>query len=412
MSLNFHKNRTNPWTPSASPRDVADSENTIEETSFPERAFETKRGRRFVAPLLLLVAVLTIGAALTLWKQRSALATAAASASQPEPMEFVTTASATPHLHSPTATAIGTVLARRSITLRNELSGTVRQVSLTPGQIVGAGSVLVRLDVSVEQAELEALRAQAALAQTLLDRYQQAAQNHAVSEHEVDRARAERDVALAQIARLEAVIERKTIRAPFRARIGLADVHAGQYLDEGTELTTLQGIDSVAHVDFSVAQDVAAGLRQGDVVEVLAGASDQVIDGVIVAIDARVDRATRNAMVRARIDGSEAGPAPGASVRVRVPSGPPQSGVVIPVSALRTGPDGDHVFVITPDESGSARARQRSVSVGAVLGDQVIVDAGLAKGERVAAAGSFKLREAVLVAFETEGTASVAAGSK
>ncbi len=367
---------------------------------------------RNVAPFMLLVTVLGTGTALASWKHHALQASVAASANQPEPMEFVTTAAARTYVHTPTTTSIGTVLARRSITLRNELPGTVQQVMLIPGRIVEAGSVLVRLDVSVEEAELEALRAQAALAQTLLERNQLAIQRRAVSELEVDRARAERDVALAQIARTEALIARKTIRAPFRARVGLTDVHPGQYLDAGTELTTLQGIDDVVHVDFTVAQEVAAGLRQGDAVEVLAGAGESAIAGTIVAIDARVDPLTRNAMVRARMEGGASGPAPGASVRVRIPAGPPQNGVVVPVNALRTGPAGNHVFVIARDGDGMPRAHQRSVSSGAVLGDEVVIEAGLASGEEVAASGSFKLREAVLVAVDSEGTASVAAGSK
>ncbi len=367
---------------------------------------------RKVAPIALLVTVIGIGTTLAAWKQRSMAAVAAEAASQPEPLEFITPSAARPYAHTPTVTAIGTVLARRSVTVRNELPGTVWQVRLTPGQIVEAGSVLVRLDTSVEEAELEALRAQAALAQVLLDRNQLAIQKRAVSELEVDRARAERDIAVAQIARTEAIIARKTIRAPFRARVGLADVHPGQYLDEGTELTTLQGLDSVVHVDFSVAQDVAAGLRQGDVVEVLAGAAEAPVAGAIVAVDARVDPTSRNAMVRARFDGGVAGPAPGASVRVRIPAGPAQAGVVIPASALRTGPAGDHVFVIAHDDQGHARAHQRSVVAGAVLGDEVVIRAGLAAGEQVAASGSFKLREAVLVAVEDQATAGFAAGSK
>lgn len=53
-------------------------------------------------------------------------------------------------------TSIGTVIALRSITLRNELPGTVRQIALTPGQVVDADTLLVALDVSVEEAELRA----------------------------------------------------------------------------------------------------------------------------------------------------------------------------------------------------------------------------------------------------------------
>jgi len=71
---------------------------------------------------------------------------------------------------------------------------------------------------------------------------------------------------------------------------------------------------------------------------------------------------------------------------------------VIPVSALRRGPSGDHVFVLAPDESGKIRAHERPVHAGPMLGDEIVILDGLTTGEQVAASGSFKLREAVQVA--------------
>src|SRR6266545_70199 len=283
--------------------------------------------------LLLLAAIVAIWGGLAAWKNANVRDADAAFASQPEPTESVTAAVAVERANRRTTTAIGTVLALRSVTLRNELPGTVRQVRLVPGQVVDAGTLLVALDVSVEEADLRAQEAQASLAQTVLRRMEVMGREGAVPRTDVDRARAERDVALASIARTRAIIARKTIRAPFRARVGIADVHPGQYLEQGTLLTTLQGVASSAHVDFSVAQAVAAGLREGDSVSVQASSAGAAIPARIVAVDARVDPATRNATVRATIDGAGAELAPGASVRVVVPVGPPGVAVAIPVSA-------------------------------------------------------------------------------
>jgi len=353
--------------------------------------------RGWIGSFLLLIAVVSVGVGLAAWKYTSIQAAVAASANQPEPMESVTVALAREVEHRQTATSIGTVLALRSITLRNELPGTVRHVSLTPGQIVDTGMVLVALDVSVEEAELKAQEAQAALARTVLDRRKNLRHDRATTQEEVDRARADLDIALAQIARTKAIIARKTIRAPFHARVGMADLHIGQYLNEGTELTTLQGIDDAVHVDFTVAQQVAAGLREGDSVEVSAAGQSSPISARIVAVDARIDPTTRNATVRARIEGAATAPSPGSSVRVRVPVGSPRKAVAIPASALRKGPGGDQVFVIELDKSGKTRAHVRPVESGAMLGDEVVIHAGLSAGEQVAVSGSFKLREAALV---------------
>lgn len=364
----------------------------------------TRRG--WIGSIVLLVAVAATVGGLAAWKQAALRESEADAASQPEPVETVTVAIATEREHERVTTSIGTVMALRSITLRNEIAGTVQAVSLPPGQIVEAGTLLVALDVSVEEAEKKAQEAQAKLADAVLGRMERASQNRGASEMDVDRARSERDVALAQIARTEAVIARKTIRAPFRARVGMSDVHPGQFLNEGTELTTLQGVDDVLHVDFSVAQTVAAGLREGDHVEVLSTNSQQPIEATVVAIDARVDPATRNAMARARFDVHANSPAPGASVRVRVPIGAPRSAAAVPVSALRRGPGGDHVFVVAPDADGNPRAQMRKVQSGPTVGDEILILDGLALGEQVAASGSFKLMDGMRVAIAPDSTPS------
>jgi membrane fusion protein (multidrug efflux system) len=99
-------------------------------------------------------------------------------------------------------------------------------------------------------------------------------------------------------------------------------------------------------------------------------------------------------------------------VRVEIPDGPSGSAVAIPVSALRKGPAGDHVFVIASGEDGKTRAHVRAVQSGPVLGDEVLIVGGLTPGEQVAASGSFKLREAVLVAVMDDAVASAAQGAR
>ncbi|WP_284617181.1 efflux RND transporter periplasmic adaptor subunit [Aquabacterium humicola] len=355
---------------------------------------------------VLLTALTGIGGALAAWKLNAMEASQAAAAGYPEPAESVTAATAAAREHRTATTAIGTVLALRSVTLRNELAGTVRQANLQPGAIVEAGTVLVALDVSVEQADLQAQQAQLALANTILQRQERLREHNATSEIEVDRARAERDVAAAQIARTQAVIARKTIRVPFRARIGLADVHPGQYLNEGTAITTLQSVDDALHVDFAVPQAVAAALKAGDRIDVFTGADGHAaaLAAKVAAVDARVDPATRNSTVRARLQlpkdaaGDVATLAPGSSVRVSVGVGSTTPAVAIPATAVRKGPAGDHVFVLASAPDNKLRAQLRSVQVGTALGDEVLIVKGLKAGEQVATSGSFKLRDAALVA--------------
>ncbi|MBL9076183.1 MAG: efflux RND transporter periplasmic adaptor subunit [Planctomycetes bacterium] len=355
--------------------------------------------RTVLGSVFLFLVLAAIGAGLWLWKRSQQQAAAAAAANQPEWSVAIEAAPVGTRAYTKTSTTIGTVRALRSITLRNELPGTVRAVHLTTGQVVAAGDLLVELDVAVEQAQLAALQAEARLAETMLGRMERALESQGASAADVDRARAERDMAVANVQRLQALIEQKRLRAPFAARTGLVDLHEGQYLEPGTTITTLQGIDDAVHVDFSVTQDVATRLQTGRTVELVTAPGAAPVPATIAAIDARVDAATRNTWIRAELRGAQPLPQPGASVRVRVPVTAPRDVAVVPVSALRRGPAGTTVFVVQPDPQQQLRAHERRVASGAVLGDDVVIESGLEVGENVATTGSFKLREGVLVAL-------------
>jgi membrane fusion protein, multidrug efflux system len=116
--------------------------------------------KTWIASGTLLVSLLTVAASLTSWKV-SSMSPPEGAAPPAEPAEAVTSAVARAREHLESTSAIGTVLALRSVTLRNELAGTVKQVALQPGQIVAPGTVLVALDVAVEQADLQAQHAHA-----------------------------------------------------------------------------------------------------------------------------------------------------------------------------------------------------------------------------------------------------------
>src|SRR5687768_6417544 len=146
------------------------------------RTFPSLRGGVGAAGLILTLA--GVGGSLTAWKVTTNRRAAAAAANQPEPVEAVTAAVAVARQQRSVATAIGTVLALKSVTLRNEVAGTVQHSALTPGRIVEPGAVLIALDVSVERAELRAREAQLALAGTSLKRLENLLTHQAVRSEE------------------------------------------------------------------------------------------------------------------------------------------------------------------------------------------------------------------------------------
>ena len=356
--------------------------------------------KRLVASIILLAVLIAGGYGLSVWKQ--ARSEAGAMEEYYEPAETIRTVQAELRTHQQTTTAIGTVMALRSIVLQNEIAGTVKEVHLIPGSIVERGDLLIAFDISIETAEMKAQRANLTLAESQLQRFERMEESKAASEIEVEQARAERDIIKAQMERTQAVIERKTLVAPFKAKVGLQDVHTGQYLNAGTEITYLQGVDDAIHVDFRVDQLLTKHLSVGETLAIRTAEGEETFLGEILALDSRVDILTRSTWARLLIADGES-LTPGASVVVHVPTESTRNVVAIPASALRRSSLGDHVYVVVADETGAMRAQMRPVENALILNNEVLISAGLTEGEQVATSGSFKLYEGVLVYVEEEG---------
>jgi membrane fusion protein, multidrug efflux system len=325
----------------------------------------------------------------------------------PEMPESVIIGRVEPIQFRPSVTSIGTVLAPQSIDLKTEVAGTIQSIDLESGSLIDQGKVLLKLDDSVEQAQLQGARALVKIAESTFRRTQEAASARAVTELELDQAEAQLSQAKAEVAQLEAIIRKKTLVAPFPARVGLCDWHVGQYLAEGTRITMLQGIQDFIHIDFSMPQKVADSVAVGQSVTLLDEGGN--LKASIVAIDSQADRMTRSITARARLDHPPASLQPNDSIKVELEYGQPVQAMIIPSSALRRTPTGTTVFVARRDEKGVLRAHAVPVVPGSSRGAGVVVFQGLNLGQEIVADGSFKLHENSLLLDKTESKSSKAA---
>ncbi len=299
-------------------------------------------------------------------------------------------------------TMIGTVLSPRSIILSNEIAGSVAGIHFEPGQIVEPDQVLVELDASVELAQLAGAKARRQIAESAFKRTREAAATRAVTPSELDEATAQFAQATAQVDELEAVINRKTLRAPFRGKIGLSDTHVGQFLPSGFNIASLQGIEDYVFVDFMIPQSASESIGVGDQVQLLTQSHQ--LTGEVHALDSQADLQSRNLLARAKISSSPDYLVPGDSIKVFIEYGPPISAAAVPAEALRTAPMQTLVYVIAPDEQGNLRAQARTVKPGPMVDGWLSIISGIEVGEQVAAVGSFKLRAGGLVSEAPEET--------
>ncbi|MDG0970092.1 MAG: efflux RND transporter periplasmic adaptor subunit [Porticoccaceae bacterium] len=338
---------------------------------------------------------LTVLLALGAFKYSQIQAAIAFGASFPEPAESVEYAIAQSVEWQDKVTATGEVVAKNAVNLTNELAGRIIEVGFDGGQRVKKDQVLIRLDVSEELARRDAALAEVKLAGLSLQRNTSLVDQGVVSNEALDNAQAQYNAASAQVAALEAVILKKTIRAPFDASTGLHELRAGQYLAPGTIITRLIGVDSSVWIDFDLPQHQAS-TALGDVIEVVGDPNNR---AVVVAKDSWVDSASRHVSYRAEASVDDDF-LPGSFTRVRVPFGSPMSAVMLPASAIRYDSTGANVYVLVAAEIGAdapERASKRSVELGPEDNQAVIILKGVKAGERVAANGSFKLRENLLV---------------
>ncbi len=285
---------------------------------------------------------------------------------------------------------IGEIVAPEALELRNELEGRVVTVNFASGGRVRKGEVLLALDTSEERARLEAATAGAALAEMNLQRQRKLLANRSVSQDRVDQARAEADIAHANVRQLQAIIDKKTLRAPFDALAGIHDIEAGEYLAANTALVTLQGLGDFLWVDFGLplaqaSMDIGARVALRSV-----GTAGEGVHATVVARNPAVSPHSRSLRYRARLEALP-GMVPGSVVNVRVTTGERHL-VRVPAPALLRDDMGSYVFVLEADADGY-RARRRPVEVDSEDADTAAVRKGLAAGETIATHGAFKLRD-------------------
>lgn len=300
--------------------------------------------------------------------------------------------------------AIGTLTARQGVELTAEISGTVDRLAAVSGQAVEAGQTLLRMHDEVERASLATAEAQVELAELDFKRQRNLLQRQSVSQAQFDQASSTLRQSRARAAELRAILQKKTIKAPFAGRLGIIHVDPGDYLSPGAQIATLQDLSSL-YVDFSLAEQHYPQLNVGQQVELRVSAfPGQRFDGEITAINPRVDAASRTLLVRAGIRNPEEQLLPGmfAELDVLLPDIQPR--VVVPETAIDFSLYGNSVYVVVPaadsptgEDDRQLEARRRFVSIGERRDGQVVVTDGLQAGEQVISSGQLKLDDGTAV---------------
>lgn len=318
--------------------------------------------------------------------------------------------------------ALGTVVPQATVRVRPQVSGVLQQLHYQEGQNVKAGQLLATIDprpfeMALQQAIGQRMRdeAQLAAAKVTLERFEKLLEQDSIARQEVDTQRATvrqleaavvSDKAAEGTARLN--LSHTRIVSPISGRAGLRTVDVGNVVgtsdaDGVAIITQLTPID----VEFAIPQDHASWLQRhagaAMEVKVFDRTRTQLLDtGVFKSLDNQIDTQTGTVRAKARFNNAQQQLFPSQFVNVQLQVRVIEDAVVVPVSAVRQGGQGDFVFVLQPDRT----VKMRPVVRGEPLVDKVQITSGLKAGERVITEGADRLRDGARVTLAGDAPAA------
>lgn len=310
-------------------------------------------------------------------------------------------------------TAVGDLAAVHQVNVTSDVNGRITEIMFTAGTSVKEGTPLVQLFDGPEQGDLASFKAQATMAQLSLERARQLASRQFSPQATVDQAQTAFDQAQAGIAKTQAIISQKLVRAPFDGDLGVRKVEVGQYLTAGTQIVSLTDLSNL-FLNFTVAEKDSGALKVGQVVRIKVDAwPGRSFEGKITAIEPQISTDTRNIRVQATIANPDKILKPGmfASTTVVLPDKP--AVITVPETAVDYTLYGDSVFLIEDKkgEDGKAGlvATRTFVQTGNRIDGRAEIVKGLKAGDRVVALGQLKLQSGAAVTISTDPTPPIPA---
>jgi membrane fusion protein, multidrug efflux system len=303
--------------------------------------------------------------------------------------------------------AVGTLEANQSVNLTTRVTAKIKKLSFLDGATVTAGTELVRLDDTEPRAELAESQAELDNSRKLYQRALKLYKSGNVPKARVDLLLSELQVVQARISADRARLADYVINAPFTGILGFREMSAGALVRPGDLITTLDDVQTLK-LDFGLPEALLANIKVGQPFTTTSVAfTDQVFEGRVVTIAARVDPVTRIVKVRGEVPNSEKLLKPGMFLSVSLQTGMQKAALLIPEQAVFVSPAGSFVFAVQDE-----KAKRQQVKLGARRKGWVQVISGLEEGTVVVTEGVQKVRDGQKLKVTLEETVFSAAMTK
>jgi membrane fusion protein (multidrug efflux system) len=276
--------------------------------------------------------------------------------------------------------------------VRPEIAGRVVEIGFLEGQPVKQGDLLIRLDDSLNRAEVAETEARLELAKRNFERTEELFSGKIATARARDEARSNLDVGTATLELAKVRLEKTRIVAPFDGIAGLRNVSVGDYVTAGQDLFNLEEIDPIK-ADFRIAEKFLSALRTGQAIQIAVDAfPGRSFEGEVYAIDPRIDAAGRSIVIRAKVDNDERLLRPGLFARITLIFELKPEALTVPEQAIM--PRGDDQFVYRVIDG---KAMQTKVRIGTRRDGRVEIVEGLTGDDVVVTAGHQKIRDGAAV---------------
>jgi multidrug efflux system membrane fusion protein len=315
--------------------------------------------------------------------------------------------------------SLGTVTPEATVTVRPQVSGTIVSILFREGQMVKRGQALAVIDprplqmaLLTAQGQLARDQAQLSNAELTLKRYETLLAQDSIARQDVDtqaalvrqlRGTVQADQASVGTARLNLGYSR--VIAPVSGRVGLRAVDVGNYISAGATngivvLTQIAPID----VEFTVPQDevdqvqARAARSPLPVIAYDRTRTAELGQGRFSTLDNQVDTTTGTVRAKARFANADGELFPNQFVNVRLELNTLNNVVVVPPTAVRTGPNGQFVWLLQAGHT----VTMRKVTTGPTSATETAITSGLQPSDTVITEGADRLTESARVQLPGE----------